>query len=473
MSVSPESFAEASDSWDLSRLYNDLAHVKGTPLTPAEKTRLRGLLLGYSPQQIARELNITSAGLRVELSRTIYQYATVLVGLPRGQVSWQSISRVLEQAGYRRISKQLGSPFCGLDLASAPLTVNQNGEFPDFTLNPNVPGGNMPLSSKFYIERPPIEANCFREILTPGALIRIKAPRQTGKTSLMSRILCHAEQEGCRAFSLSFQLSDRADFQNQTTFLQRFCANVSIQLNLPIRISDYWNDYLGSKMNCRVYFEQYLLPDSDRPLVIGLDEVDRLFQYPDIAIDFFGLLRAWFEESRVREIWQRLRLILVHSTEVEIPMENHQSPFNVGLTVVLKDFRPHQVWELVQRYGLNWTAAQIEQLIQLIGGHPFLAQRLLYHITAKHMTLAALLESAVTDPEIFGDHLRRYRDMLQQDSRLSKAMAMVVASPEPVCLEAAIAFKLHSMGLVHVEAGHVTVRCELYRLYFRDLLLEH
>jgi hypothetical protein len=39
------------------------------------------------------------------------------------------------------------------------------------------------------VERPPVEANCYQEIVKPGALIRVKAPRQMGKTSLMQRIL--------------------------------------------------------------------------------------------------------------------------------------------------------------------------------------------------------------------------------------------------------------------------------------------
>ena len=51
-----------------------------------------------------------------------------------------------------------------------------------------LPRGQVPLNSPFYIERPPTELICFEEILQPGALIRIKAPRQMGKTSLMARI---------------------------------------------------------------------------------------------------------------------------------------------------------------------------------------------------------------------------------------------------------------------------------------------
>ena len=58
------------------------------------------------------------------------------------------------------------------------------------------PEGQMQVNSPFYIERPPIEARCYEQIAQPGALIRIKAPRQMGKSSLLARILHKAEQQG-------------------------------------------------------------------------------------------------------------------------------------------------------------------------------------------------------------------------------------------------------------------------------------
>ena len=54
------------------------------------------------------------------------------------------------------------------------------------------PESQVPLNSLFYIERSAKEANCYDTILESGALIRIKAPRKMGKTSLKSRILDYA-----------------------------------------------------------------------------------------------------------------------------------------------------------------------------------------------------------------------------------------------------------------------------------------
>jgi hypothetical protein len=155
---------------------------------------------------------------------------------------------------------------------------------------PELPEGQVAVASPFYIERPPIEERCYETITQPGALIRIKAPRQMGKTSLMARILHHAEQQGSRTVALSFQLANQRVFANSDKFLQWFCAIVGLELGLPDQLAKYWEmaEIAGSNISCRAYFEQYLLPQLDRPLTIGLDEVDCVFPYQEIADDFLG-----------------------------------------------------------------------------------------------------------------------------------------------------------------------------------------
>lgn len=335
---------------------------------------------------------------------------------------------------------------------------------------PEVPEGQVDLASSFYIERPPIESRCYEMILQPGALIRIKAPRQMGKTSLMARILNYAGDRGCKTVSLSFQIAERSIFGNLEQFLKWFCAYIGLELQLPNRLSDYWDDIFGSKVNCKAYFERYLLPELDRPLVLGLDEVDRVFQHPEIADDFFGLLRTWHEESKKRDIWKKLRLVVVHSTEVYIPLDINQSPFNVGLPIDLPEFSTVQVQELAQRYKLNWNASQVEQLTNMVGGHPYLVRVAFYHIARCDLSLEELLQTAPTEAGLYSDHLRRHLWNLQQHPDLAAAMREVISTSNYVRLEAVVAFKLHSMGLVNLKGNDVKPRCDLYRRYFRERL---
>ncbi len=349
-----------------------------------------------------------------------------------------------------------------------PPAWAQPGSCPFPTAMPELPEGQVDLASVFYIERPPIESRGCETIMQSGALIRIKATRQMGKTSLMARILHHASQQGYHTVVLNLQLAEGKVFTDIDKFLRWFCASVGRRLRLHNQLHDYWDEIFGSKDNCTAYFEEYLLQNINNPLVLGLDEVDCVFQYPEIAADFFGLLRAWHEDAKNRDIWKKLRLVVVHSTEVYIPMDINQSPFNVGLSLELPDFTPEQVFNLAQLHGLDWQIAEVDPLMAMVAGHPYLIRLALYHIARQDIKLAELLKTAPTEAGLYSDHLRRHLWNLQQHPELAAAMEAVVSATTPVRVESGAAFKLHSMGLVNLQGNEVTPRCDLYRQYFCD-----
>ena len=338
---------------------------------------------------------------------------------------------------------------------------------------PELPGGQVALASSFYIPRSPIELRCYETITQPGALIRIKAPRQMGKTSLMARILQFAEQQGSRTLALSFQLANKRIFANSDTFLQWFSAIIGQELGQLEPLVKCWElaDIIGSNLCCKAYFEQYLLSESSAPLTLGLDEVDRVFESPEIADDFFGLLRALHEEAKRRDIWKKFRLVVVHSTEVYIPLDVNKSPFNVGLPIELPEFNWQQVQELARRHGLVWSAGEVEELMALVGGHPYLLRLGMYHIVREDVTLNQLVREAPTEAGIYGDHLRRHLWNLEKYSELMAAMREVVNAASSVRLRSELAFKLNSMGLVNLEGNDCNPRCKLYEKYFRDRLV--
>lgn len=102
---------------------------------------------------------------------------------------------------------------------------------------PENPDGQMRLDSIFYVERPPVEANCFKEITKKGALIRIKAPGQMGKSSLSARIMNHARQEGYRTVLLDLRSAGTGVFASQEQFLYWFCSRITRKLDLMEQLS--------------------------------------------------------------------------------------------------------------------------------------------------------------------------------------------------------------------------------------------
>jgi tetratricopeptide (TPR) repeat protein len=98
-----ELFAEAHQSWNLIKLYRDIAVIKGLPMTDWEKTCLRGLLCRYSPKTIASKTYWTGSSLRTELSRRLYPCIADLTQKER--VVWHKVADDLAQMGYENLDK--------------------------------------------------------------------------------------------------------------------------------------------------------------------------------------------------------------------------------------------------------------------------------------------------------------------------------------------------------------------------------
>ncbi|MBD2472672.1 AAA-like domain-containing protein [Nostoc sp. FACHB-145] len=326
-----------------------------------------------------------------------------------------------------------------------------------------------------YIERPPIEQKCYNAIVQPGALIRIKAPQRMGKTLLLEKILNHARAQGYQTAKLDLKLADIDILANLKTFLQWLCIDVADSLELEPQLDKHWQEVFGLNKNCTRYFQKYLLSITDSPLVLAIDNFERLFDYPEIFPQFCLLLRGWYEAAKqgdkIGNIWKKLRLVVVHSTESYPSLDTNHSPFNVGLAIELPEFSLQQVVELANQSGLEMLGGpDLNQLIRMVGGHPYLVQQVIAHLKSQQTTLEELLRLAPTEQGIFSDHLRQQLWHLQHNPQLETGYKRVVMTNAPVRLDTEVAFKLHSLGLVKLSSNDCVPSCDLYRQYFSNRL---
>lgn len=428
--------------------------------------------------------------------QTARHLKNIEVSVLQGAWLGQSYDEIAESVGYapEYIKHDVGPKLWKILSKSLGEKVNKNNiiavlsqkasqiNFPNDSIitNPVITEsvtGVIPLDSPWYIERYPVESLCYEEIMRPGALIRLKAPTQMGKTSLMIRIL-HQAQQRCSEnqitlIPLSLQRADKSVFTDLDRFLRWFCASIARKLRLSTAVDDYWSDVFGSKSNCTAYLEDCVLSELDGVLILALDQVDEVFLHPEIADDFFTLLRSWYEEAAYGEsgnpLWQNLRLIIVHSTEVYIPLDINKSPFNVGLAIELHPFSVTQVEDLAQRYGLSLSPSELKELMGFIAGHPYLTQKAFYYLASQSLSIEQLLSTSATDAGVYHHHIHRLLQSLQENSSLRDAYSSVVHSSNPVELEQLLAFQLQSMGLVILRGNLVVPSCELYRQYFSRL----
>lgn len=329
------------------------------------------------------------------------------------------------------------------------------------------PDGAVPLDSPFYINRPPIEELVYRELTQPGCVIRIRAPRQMGKSSLILRLLAFANAQKYHTVNLKCNQIDEQCLTNLNQLLRCICWQIATQLNIEPSLDDHWDEEIGCKLSCSLYLQNYILKQCKRPVVLILSDVDRFFEYPHIAHDFFALLRSWCEEARQNLNWHKLRLVVAYSTEQYVSLNINHSPFNIGLPIRLHEFTQQQVEDLARRYGLRWIPKrESARLMSLIGGHPALIQLALYYISSGAMTLTELIQDAIANGGIYRHHLQQHWMKLQINPGLVRVYAELVANKQSVVLDPMDSYKLESIGLIDFEGDRVLPRCELYRTYF-------
>jgi hypothetical protein len=216
---------------------------------------------------------------------------------------------------------------------------------------------------------------------------------------------------------------------------------------------------LNAKMRASRYMEA-ILSQSPKPIVLAIDEADRLFAYGAVSEEFFGLIRAWHEKSKENPDWQKLKIILSHSTEPLLAQASlHQSPFhNVGLAMDLKAFSHQEIAHLAKAHNLYLLDEEIAKLTSYLGGHPYLTRKLLYEMSSEAKELLELLK-----PECFEEHLRRYLIAFEQNSALIDALRAIMQGESP---KSEHGYILEATGFISASMHNAHFSSKLYQDFF-------
>lgn len=411
-------------------------------LTPKQKKALKGFLSGLSDQDIAWQIEATH---RSTATKHLINVATKFGFPPEIEPDYRFIlvelfAKYLPELVSREVLERYG-------------LFNQEIRFPE---------GTEPLDSRFYEPRF-VEDSCYAEIEEPGALIRVKAPRKMGKTSLLKRILAYGKKKNFKTVYLNFSLIEKQKMSQQEQFLNSFFDYILLQLSLPD--SGERKDFNMLKLTHQL---KILLKQIPEGIILALDEIDQLFEYPEIYQNFFPMLRYWNEQANESEIWEKLRISVAHSTEYYGKLDINQSPFNIGLPIQLVDLTEEQVRNLAIRHGLDHTI--IKPIMDLVGGHPYLIRLAFYYLVRHNLSLDELLTKATQDQGIYGQHLREYLEIIQANQELSNIFKQVLKSTEFNQLTTKTLYQLESMGLIKWKGANIVSRYRLYQEYFNKHL---
>lgn len=430
----------------------EFEHIYHNQLTPKQKEVIPGLLQGLSNKEIAQELNL-------KIPNTITHRISSI------RKKFDAIDKADLIYMFNKFKPELVSNEARRQAGIVEDTITYEITYPECS---------EVLDSPFYIQRNNIDSRGQNLLDRQGCLIRIKAPKQMGKTSLINRLFDYAENNNNIIVYYDFSFIDVNTLNNIDSFfysLSSFIAEeVSDLTNKNLNL-ETWNENNSLTTECTKFLKK-TLKEIEQPLLLIFDETDRIFQYESVYQSFAPMLRYWHEKGKTSLVWKKLKLILAHSTEEYVKLDINQSPFtNVGETINLVDFTVSQVAELAVKHGIT-DETVVDSLMTLVGGHPYLIRLALYHLAKENLSLKQLLAQAATDSGIYRHHLQRHLMRLQNNPSLEAAFRQVVKSENPIVIrEQHLKHKLEGMGLITFKGNFASVRYELYRKYFNDYLV--
>ncbi|MGK7896510.1 MAG: AAA-like domain-containing protein [Xenococcus sp. (in: cyanobacteria)] len=446
-----------------------IQRYKGHSLSSLQKSVLQASLnqprKNYA--QIAHENNYSETYIKHLVAPELWKLLSEILGEKINRTNCtKQLNNLVEKLSYIE-SKTL-------DVASSSLTVEKiEADSPAITQNKFIlqePKGQVPLDSPLYVNRGSLEKNCYEKILEPNAFICINAPRNMGKTSLMARILQYSAAQSYHTVRLSLNQVESQLLKSTTKFIRWLYTNIIYQLHLKSELNHYNHEDLGTLVSCTVALEESVLKKLDHPLVLAIDEVDQLLILSSLSRDFFCLLRHWYQKSKDNKIWQKLRLVIVCSTDIYASLNSNYFPFKLGSTIELPTFNQQEITNLIQNHQIQTTELEIKKLSELTGGLPYLVRLALYQSTQQNLSLDKILSDATHDTGIYAKHLQEKLWQLRQNHCLFQAFLKLITNVEPVNLNPEIQFKLKSLGLVHLKDNQTRVSCELYQKYFQNSL---
>ncbi|MBI4752713.1 MAG: serine protease [Acidobacteria bacterium] len=327
-------------------------------------------------------------------------------------------------------------------------------------LEPQPPFSHFDLA--WYINRPKQE-NRALSYLKNGSPAVLRGPSKFGKTTIFSYLLHKLQTDSSqkfRIFHLHLGLFDPKSKQNLDVFLKELARQIFRQMSVALPdqpdFESLWN---RNDQQLKDFLQNVVLPYHDSPVVLAIDEADSIRDMEN-SEKFFEMLRALVEYGATSSLWRKFRLLMsISDNPSRLIKSSNKSPFNVTQPILLQDFTPEQVEQLSHMYGLHWNADQIKQVMDVVGGHPYLVRHVMYE-TAFSESLPDLSEESL----FFEGYLDNYQQSLRQDSQLIEELSHYTSGQSISCQNKDACDRLVKAGiLIEEKSKHFRLRYGLYR----------
>jgi hypothetical protein len=242
-------------------------------------------------------------------------------------------------------------------------------------------GASLPIDAPSYVQRQADEE--FYQKLQAGKFCYVLNSRQMGKSSLRVQTMQRLQKQGtiCAAIDLT-GIGKVSQQQWYGGIVYNLSESCQLEDKFDFDWQEWWQKHqtILSPVQClNLFIEKVLLAKIQQPIVIFVDEIDKVLSQDFSLDDFFGLIR-FFQNQRVdNPIFQRLTFALLGvATPGDLIREKTQTPFNIGEAIELHGFKIDEVEPLIEGLRERFDSPQkvMKEILDWTGGQPFLTQKL-------------------------------------------------------------------------------------------------
>ena len=241
-------------------------------------------------------------------------------------------------------------------------------------------GGSLPADAPSYIDR-----QCDRdyyELLKERKYCYVFNCRQMGKSSLRVRVTHKLQAEGVVCATIDPQKIgvEVTCEQWYASAIRSLVGDLDLKNKFDLRSWIRERELLSPVQRFAEFIETVVLQEIDAPIVIFVEEIDRLLSLKFGMDDFFGLVRSFFEDRPTKPEYNRLTFsFLGVATPTDLIQSHNTSAFNIGYAVEMTGFTLTEALPLMQGLASKVANPQdyLEEAVRWTGGQPFLIQRLL------------------------------------------------------------------------------------------------
>ena len=346
-------------------------------------------------------------------------------------------------------------------------------------------GGSLPHNAASYVVRQADED--FFSALLAGDYCYVLNARQMGKSSLRVRTMQRLQAEGVTCAFIDLSGIGRKGVTDEKWYAGLVNALVSsTQLREKatgenVNWRAWWRsqkDLLSPIQRFQLFIEDILLQNLSGPVVIFIDEIDRILSQSFCLDDFFALIRAFYNARVDSPHYQRLTIsFLGVAVPSALILDKTQTPFNIGRSIPLAGFTYTEAQPLLLGFSdrIPHPKTTLKQILSWTGGQPFLTQKVCQLVaqagniaTVDDLVKQQIIQNWESQDE--PEHLRTIRDRLcRNEQRLSQLLGLyqtifqtgsIPADSSPAQAD------LRLSGLVIKKSGQLVVANRIYAEVF-------